>query len=165
MFQRLHPMPLAPEPFNADLDLKVLIETSTGWVDLSDGVRFDIEASSFGDSTVSWRKQETSNTWVEGSYVSSAVREDVTEVLSVWVYGESRLEHEQLKRLLTDALGQLQYRIMVRMDEAVTYWQCEPADYTITSGHEMRHARLALVKASISRKPDADVFAASLDEM
>lgn len=164
MYHRLHPMPVR-EQIETDLDLKVLIETSTGWVDLSDDQSYAIEASSFGDSTVSWRKQETSNTWVEGSYVSSAVREDVTESLAVWVYGENRYEHEMLKQKLTDALGQLQYRIMLRREEAVVYWLCEPADYTVTSGHEMQHARLALVKASISRKPDVEVVVAALDEM
>lgn len=160
-----YPLALEAPRKGSELDMSVKIETATGWLDLADGALFDLEATTFDSQSVTWRKQEATSPWVEGSFVTSAVREDVTENLSVYVYGESRSEHMRMRKALTDALGQLTYRILVRVEETAVYWDCEPADYSITTSREFLHATMCVVKAQIPRKPELETLLAASEEL
>lgn len=147
------------------LDISCKIETPTGWVELNDGRRYVLEASSFGERSVSWRRSEATSTFVEGSYVTSAVRENITETLAVWVLGSDRLEHTLARRRLTEALEQMTWRLMVRVEDVSTFWTCFASDYTVSAARELTHARRALVTAKVARLPGEETVLATGDEV
>lgn len=153
--------------FNADdqFELGVRISSASGWIDLNDEDNFRIEASSFGDSSATWRKREVTSDFAEGSYVVNAVRENINEALAVWCTGENYFLMETNIEKLTAALSQLSYQLLVRTNEASRYYDCTVADYTVTRQREYRHACIALVKANVPRHPADTLVLTAVDEL
>jgi hypothetical protein len=161
-------LPFAPSARRAPsrrLDVSCKIETPTGWTELNDGRRYVLEATSFGERSVSWRRTEVSSTFVEGTFPVSAVRENITETLAVWVLGSDRLEHTLARRRLTEALEQLAWRLMLRVEDVSTFWSCFASDYTVSAARELTHARRALVTAKVARLPGEETVLATGDEV
>lgn len=162
----LTPWPLgdgAPSP--SGLSVSGKIETPSGWLDLNDGVGYSFEGTSFADRQVTWRRQEVTSPFVEGTYIVGAVRENITEAVSVWVRGETFSELDARVEALIGALGQMTYRFMLRLEDSAHYWTCWPADYTVSGQREYLHSRLVLVKATMPRLPGEQVVLASGDEL
>ena len=162
--RRLIPFPTAPAKPATGLSVTAKIESPTGWLDLNVEGRYKLEAGAFGERATTWRRQETVSPYLDGTYVVSAVRESVTETLAVYVYAIDHIELAARITALTNAFGQLSYRLMLRVEGSAVYWTCQPADFTVTIGRELLHAKLALVKASVPRHPVETVVIAAGDE-
>lgn len=161
----LRPYPLEPGTSTNQLQVSGKIETPTGWLDLDDGIAYEFEATAFGERGVTWRKQEVTSPFIEGTFVTGAVRENVLEQVNVYVRGESHSQLAQRVKRLTDAFGQLSYRMMLRFDDVARYWDCQPADYTVVTQREFVHARMALVRAQVPRLPAEEIVLATGDEL
>ena len=139
-----------------NLDVSARIETPTGWIELEDEDNgYALAADSFATAAVSHRKSEISSEWLEGTFVTRSVRENITETVAVYVTGDS--PHQLRTRLsaLTDGFDQLQYKMTVRFGNAEETWSCWVSDYTTSTKVEMRFATMALVTATVPRLPAA----------
>lgn len=160
-----------PYPIEADrgvappISITCKIASPTGWLDLNDGRRYQLEKSSFGESSTTWRKREVTSDYVEGTYVVNAVRENVVETLSVWIYGETYYDVEAAEARLVEAISQLSYQLMFRTNNSASYYDCTVGDYQTTASHEFRHAGIKLLKASVPRHPDVQLVLAAVDEL
>lgn len=147
------------------LDLSAKVQGRGGWVDLEDGQYFSLHAESFASAAQSWRKQQINNDYVEGTYTLSAVRENVTEAVSIWVRGETHLVWRQNIEVLTSAFTQIGFQFMRRMSDLVEYWTItSPADFSIATEQAYWHSRIGLFQAQLSRLPKVTFAAASEDE-
>ena len=166
MNRSLNPYPLERQ-FEGQVKLRLgaRITSSSGWLDLNDGETYQLEASSFADRAVSWRKREVQSDYVEGTFVTNAVRENVVEALSVWVRADTYYELEKARERLEDALCQLTFRIAFRTTDATRYWDCTVADYTVATQREFMHSRLCLVKAQVPRHPTEQLVITSADDL
>ena len=136
------------------LDVSAKIETPTGWIELDDPEGgYELAADSFATAAISHRKTEVSSEWLEGTFVTRSVRENVAEAVNVYVAGATPYELAARLKALTDGFDQLGYAMVVRFADAAEDWSCQVADYTIETKVEMRHATIALVKASVPRLP------------
>ena len=148
------------------LQLACKIETPTGWLDLEDDEHYELHSDSLAQRAISWRKQQVTSPYVEGTYTTAAVKESVTENLVVTVRATDQLELAQLIQALTDGLDQMSYQVMVSVNGLVEYWTCvEPAEYTIEMQHEFRHAMIGVVRANVIRLPTLTYAAAAQEEM
>lgn len=136
------------------LDFAVSITTPGGLLQLEDPLNgYSVHRESLGTTTNGLRRQEISNPYVEGTFVPQAVRDNVTETLSVWIEGATFAEVDERVDRFISGLSQMQYLVAVRMETLTTTWRCLPADYSIEFSGEQRFSRLALVKAQVPRLP------------
>jgi hypothetical protein len=151
---------LSPWPYDREsrervdgLDFSVKIQGPTGWFDLEDGDHYAIHGESFSSYAQTWRKREVNTEWIEGSFPVSAVRENVTEPLVVYVRGNTFGEGRIYRDKLIAAVEQLSWMLMVRFGDVADYWQCWASDYTVETQREFLHAMLAVVRVTVSRLP------------
>lgn len=113
----------------------------------------------FGDKkAVSFRKVEAANRWVEGSVPTSAVKENVSYPMSVYIGGADHAELDQAVRALEAALSQKTFTATVtELDNGLatvtTTYTCFAANYAVETTLEYRYATLALVKAEVPTLP------------
>jgi hypothetical protein len=139
----------------SDLTVQAVLTGPLGTLTL-DGTNadaYELHIDTKSEIAVSWRKQEASNEWVEGSFTTSAVRENVVETLAVWVNATTSALLEQRTVALVKFLGQLRYTVALTIDGVTHTWTCSPAEYTVSTKHEFQHARTALVTAKVPRLP------------
>jgi hypothetical protein len=137
-----------------NLDLSVVIDTALGPLELEDAVGgYEIGKASFATAPTTWRKQEISAEYVEGTYVNRAVRENVQEALEVYVSGSTQFEFQTRVSALLDALGQLVYTITRRIGDAQEVWSCTVADYSLETQQEFLVATIGKVTARVPRLP------------
>lgn len=137
------------------LALSAQIETTEGWLELEDPENgYSLHKDSFSQQQVTRRKQEIEGEWVEGSFTTRSVRNNVTETLAVWVEGATPWEARQRRERLLNALGQLSYQFKLKDEDELQTWDCQPADYSLEAGQELRFARLVLVRAQVPRLPE-----------
>lgn len=161
----LTPFPDVPAIGDSELDVSAKIETPTGWLDLQDtGNGYSFEATSFSERAGTFRRQEVAGPFVDGTFVVSAVRENITESVAIYVRGDTHYVMRRRLNALVEAFSQLSYRMLVRFEDAAEYWDCLPADYTVSTQREFLHARLALFKANVPRMPATTTVLASEDE-
>jgi len=129
------------------------INTPYGWLYLGEGTQYRIAAGSFEDKQVSFRRSEVTNPFVEGTFVVNALRENVTESLSVWVEDRESLLLADAVESLGAALSQVTFTMQVQLRSDVYTWNAYASDYTVSSKREFLHARIAQVNAEIPRDP------------
>lgn len=129
------------------------ISYGTEWVNLHDGINFKIAAADFGQQTHSWRRKEVNSDFHDGSFTVHAVRENVTEPLSLWVYGDSQNIVTENILLLRELFSQFRYQIRIRYGDHRETWFCQTADYAVERTHVYLHNNMALFKATVPRHP------------
>lgn len=135
-------------------DPVISAEISTGATPLElNGDTYELERGALEEIAVSWRKQTVDNTWVEGTFVINAVKENVVLPLNVWVSAETQIALRDAVTALTDALSQLSFTLAIDIDGAVTTWTCQVADYRVTQQQAFLFAKQALVQASVPAFP------------
>lgn len=135
-------------------DPVISAEISTGATPLElNGDTYELERGAMEEIAVSWRKQTVDNTWVEGTFVINAVKENVVLPLNVWVSADTQIALRDAVTALTDALSQLAFTLAIDIDGAVTTWTCQVADYRVTQQQAFLFAKQALVQASVPAFP------------
>jgi hypothetical protein len=131
----------------------VLLEANGQWLDISDEEVYTVAADSFGEVNQQFRRVMVSNPFVEGSFNVLSVKENVNEVLSIYVRGCDLNEVNERVLAVTGALSQPQFKIIFESDGKRVIWNCWTADFTVVITHEFRHARYAQIRAQIPRLP------------
>lgn len=114
---------------------------------------YELEKSTREEQAVTWRKQEVTNPWVGGSYVVTAVPENVTEKLAVWVTGATHLQLQDRIAELTRRVSQPAFYLDWSLGGVTDRWYCQYSDYSIRTSQEFLIATTALVSVSLSRLP------------
>lgn len=123
------------------------------WIDCNDGETYVVAKGSFEDSDVQFRRDEVTNPFLEGKYTINALRENVTETLIVYVYGDTAAGLREAVTNLTDAFSQIRYRVEVDVNNSRRSWWCYAADYNIKTSIEFMHSNMAQVTIKIPRDP------------
>lgn len=138
----------------ADLDIGCTISTPIGTtLNLQQTGVYKLEPSAGSERQVAHRKQTAKNPYVEGEYVVSVVRENVTETLAVWCYATTSTVLRQRIVALLDCFDQPSYTVVFRDTDSTETWAAQAADYTIKSDQVLRKAKMALVTAQVPRLP------------
>lgn len=137
---------------SVDLVVSCRITTQSGWLSVNEGI-YRLAASAFENEAVTWRRQDESNPFVEGTWTVNAVRENVTEKLDVWVRGANEAQTVAGIRALRDALSQLNFGVELVIDGVRRYFQCYVADVTVQRTQVFRASNMALVSAEVPRHP------------
>jgi hypothetical protein len=135
---------------------KCRITTPGGWLDLMTDP-FKLSAEAFVESSLTWRKQEANNPFVDGTWVVNATKENITSVVDVYVRGETTAETTASLKALRDAFGQLNYGIEFTIDDVVYYYRCYVADYTIKTPREFRFSTMAQFSAQVPHDPNYEI--------
>lgn len=114
---------------------------------------YQLEAATIEEAGTTWRKQEVSNPWVEGSYVVSAVRENIVTPVNVWVRGSTTSELQQRVLTLTTAVGKPRWTLAWALEGLGWTWTCQTSEYTIRTQREFIIAKIALVRIQVVRLP------------
>jgi hypothetical protein len=137
-----------------DIGLAVSIQTLTGWLDLQDPAGgYLVDAAAFGEHSVSHRKVEVSSGWMEGTFISRSVKDNISESLVIQVAGSDAVQLRARVMALTDAFEQITYQVVVAFGLDQQIWACTVADYQVSTSREFRHRNMAVVKATVPRLP------------
>ena len=138
------------------VDVRIMVERLAvgDWLSLTDGDIYRVQGDTMAEYRVSMRRQETTNPYVDGTYLINAVRENVEETLSVFVYAPDHLRLVEAVDAVVDAFTQLTYRTYVEIDGSCRVWSCYAAsEVSVQSGREFKHARMAQVSVTVPRLP------------
>ena len=144
---------------NEDLVVKARVTTPSGWLDLMSGP-YHLSADALVESGYTWRRNDVTNPFVDGAWTVSAVRENVTEMLDVWVRCDTTAELAMAVKALQDVFGQLNYGLELTFDNVTYYYKCYLGDLVVKSPRELRFARMAQVTVSIPRHPTYEMTVA-----
>jgi hypothetical protein len=144
---------VAPPPGRlGSLDVSFRVSTPNGWMELNYGC-YELHRDTLGVSQRAMRRTQTSNPFVPGQFTVNAVVDTVTEIVSVWVTGDTHFEMEAAVDALVGALEQPSFLIERRVTDSLRLWWCFAADVTISTQAEYLYARKALVQAQVPRLP------------
>ena len=124
-----------------------------GWLNLDDHENYIVAAESFASSATTWRRNQVQSPYVAGKFTASAIPDQVTENVTVYVLGESQTELQINLANLIDAVSQIAFELQWSADNAVYIWQCDSADYTVDWIAANLYARQLSVKLQIPRNP------------
>lgn len=124
------------------------------WVSLNDHLNFKLAADEFGTRAVTLRRKEVSSDFYDGSFLIHTTKENVHEVVSIWVHGGTQNEVTENLLMLEDLFSQPTYQIRIRFGDHRETWICMSADYAIERTHVYMHNGIALFKATVPRKPN-----------
>lgn len=138
----------------SDLMITSVLVGASGSLNLESGP-YSLEKATMEEVAVTWRKHEVDNPWVEGSFVTRAVRNNVVRPLNVWVSATNRAAYVAARDALVAVLEQLSFTWQFGLDGVTTTWRCQMADYSIRQQHEFLHAHTALISAQVPTAPTA----------
>lgn len=119
---------------------------------------YDLAATTRAAAQVSHRKHEVDSPYVEGSFTTHSVRENIVEPIDVYVGGIGVLRRDyqtaldNLEAMLSQPAFTLEWRFL-GVGGTVETWTCFAANYTIESSQPLMMATLALVRAQVPRLP------------
>jgi hypothetical protein len=145
---------------DAVLNVRCRVTTEGGWLDLMSGP-YRLSAEAFVEESLSWRRAEVSNPFVDGSWLVSAVKDNITSAVDVYVRAASTAELSGAVAALKAAFSQINYGIEFTVDDVTTFYQCYAADYSVKTPKELRFSRMAQFSAEVPRHPVAETQVAS----
>lgn len=152
-------MPANPR---CEIPISCRLQTTEDWLELNDGDGYVLAKESFADRQVSKRKTLARSPYLEGDFAVNALRETVTETLVLYVYGSSSFDCKAKLLVLTEALDQIEYRLVLRTDNVWEVWFCQSANYRIETAQELLHARMAKVTVELPRHPVTNLSATAV---
>lgn len=135
-------------------DFNVEISYGAEWQSLNDHLNFKVAAEDMGTSSTAWRRKEVASSFYNGTFLVHATKENVSEALSIWVYGQSQNDVSENLALLSELFSQDRFHIRVRYGDHQETWFCMTSDYSIERTHVYMHNQMAVFKAQVPRRPD-----------
>jgi hypothetical protein len=139
------------------LDVTVLVSTPTGPLSLNEWP-YELAGDTFNTVSVTHRKQEAVNPFIEGTYTINSLRENILQALSVYVRGNTHKEFQDATKALCAAFDQSTFEVRRVIEDATEEWQCFSSDYTITLQREFLHAKMAKVDIQVVAHPGARIL-------
>ena len=150
----VRPFPVHPGgPSSPKIGLSVRVSLDGLWLELNDGISYTVAEGSFEEQSVSYRRREAENPFLEGVHVVDSLRENVTEAVKVYVRGGDAWTTSQLVGRLKSAFGQQRFQVEVLDGNRRVLWNCYASDHSVQTSRPLRHARMALVKVELLRDP------------
>jgi hypothetical protein len=140
------------DPFSIDLSVRISNPTG-GWIELNDHVVFTVADGSFAEESVTHRRAEDTNPFLEGAYLINALRGNVTRPLNVYVEGQTHYDMEENLDRLKALVEQRQYQLARTVENAGRLFTCFASDYSTTSDRPLLFARKALLKVQLVTHP------------
>jgi hypothetical protein len=138
----------------SDLALSVLLSTSTtSWLELNDKAVYRVAEGSFASRQVSHRRLSAQSQFLEGEYVYSSVRSNVTEPLNVYVQGATQYAAEAALNSLITALEQTTFTVVRTVGDARYTLSCYASDYTLSADRPLLHAKRILAQIQLLQDP------------
>ena len=137
----------------SDAQFSCKITGPNGWINLDDHEHYIVAADSFASSATTWRRNQITGPYTAGKFTVSAVPDQVTENVNVYVMGGSQVELQRNLADLIDAVSQPYYQLVWTMDDASYAWDCDIADYSVEYSTATLFARKITVKLQIPRQP------------
>jgi hypothetical protein len=136
------------------LDIVLQVEMPGRRVDLN-SYPYQLTDDTLTDVAVQWRRQEIQSPFVAGSFLVNALQENSTVTVGVYVRGDSHSDLDANLDRLVEAFSQFSYRMYWAIGDWDYFevWTCMPADYTVQTTREYRHARMAVMRAEVPRMP------------
>lgn len=138
----------------ARLDADVVISTPLGPLPLNEGI-YELAADTFSSVSVTHRRQEATNPFIEGSYTVNSLRENLSVPISVYIRGDTAAEFQSGVKRLCDAFDQSTFEVRREIEGVVETWQCFSSDYTVNLQREFLHARMGRLDAQLVVHPGA----------
>jgi hypothetical protein len=136
-----------------DIALSVKLYTSAStFIDLN-ASPYRIADGSFAQQSVQHRRKTASSPFLEGEYVISSLRQNVTEQFSVYVSGASQYATQTAVVALQNALEQTQFSIVKTVNNLQVTWSCYASDYTMQSNRALTNANLVQIQIQLIRDP------------
>jgi len=132
---------------------KCRVTTPGGWLDLMTAP-YKLSAEAFVEETLTWRKQEANNPFVDGTWIVNATKENITRSVDVYVRGETTAQTTAAVRELRDTFSQINYGIELTIDDVVYFYRCYVADFTVKTPREFRFSTMAQFSAQVPYDPN-----------
>ena len=132
--------------------------SSAYWLTVSDGSVYRINKGSFENSAVQFRRDEVTNSFVEGKFLVNALRENVTENLSIYAFANTVSALKANIDAVTSAVTNLHFYVEVTIENSKRVWTCQASDYTVAITNEFLHNRQALINVNLIRLPSETVY-------
>lgn len=136
--------------------IKCRMTTDSGWLDLMSDP-YKLSSESFVDESMTWRKQEVSNPFVDGTWVVNATKDNLSSIVDVYVRGSTTMQTRLAIEALKAAFSQINYGIEFTNDDVVMYYKCYVADYSIKTPREFRFSTMAQFTATVPMDPNYEV--------
>ena len=138
--------------------VKVEIQKSDGsWLNVSDGSAYRVAKDSFNSTAVTFRRDEVTNAFVEGKFLVNALRENVTENVVIYAYGNDIGLLKTAIDDVTDAVTQVNFNVRLTLGNSVRLWECFASDYTVGLTTEHLHNNQATITIQLHRLPSETV--------
>lgn len=135
-------------------NFEVAVSIGTYSLSLSDHIRYYVSPEDFGEKAQVLRRITAQSPFFDGTYLVHSTKENITEMITVYVLGNTANQVTENILLLEDAVSQASFTVSVTFGNHQEVWSCQAADYTISRGHLMMHNTRAMMKLSIPRLPD-----------
>lgn len=138
----------------AGINLSVRLYTGTStYLELNNKTEYTVANGSFENQAVQHRRKTATSPFVEGEYVVSSLRNNVTEQLNVYVNGATQYASRLSLKSLQAALEQPSFTVVRTVDNWKTTWSCYASDYTMQASKPLIHAKMVLVQIQLLRDP------------
>lgn len=138
------------------LSVKLYVSSSS-YIELNDNSTYRIADGSFESQAITHRRKTAASPYVEGTYVVSSLRENVTEQLNVYVMGASSYATRSALTTLQTALEQPIFTLVRTVNNWQTVWTCYSSDYSMFSSKPLMMANMVRVDIQLQRSPSETV--------
>lgn len=128
-----------------NLTISCRVSVPEGWLEINDGHKYSLTAESLVATQRTWRRQEVSSPFVDGTFTVNAVLENISLPVSLYVYGADHGDMVRNLEAVTAAFEQFDYILAIRRGEHAEVWRCQLSDSSIDTRREFQHARMAMV--------------------
>lgn len=142
---------------NPRLDVILEVSTPVGPLSLNTGP-YELTGDSFATVSVTHRRQEATNAFIEGTYTVNSLRENIIVPVGVYVRGSLSTDMQRDKAVLTAVFDQSTFEVRRVIEGHEEFWQCFASDYTVTMQRELLHATMAKVDVQLMTHPGARVW-------
>lgn len=150
---------MRPKPWvnfgqNGQLPTTAVVSVPTGWLNLNDGKRYTLEATTLNSRSVGHRRQEITSPHIPGTWLVSAQPENVVETVVIWV---NEFDHYALYKAvqdLEDAFSQWYFVMRWQIDQHEWAWSCQLSDYQVDTDRDLLHATMAKFTVRVPRHPE-----------
>ena len=137
------------------------------WLSLSDltiaaSAGYYIQRDGFGPGETSFRRSEAESIYVNGKYMTHAVKDQQTSTLKIRVVGATQTELYSRMDTLAKAMEQFSFTLDITIGDKTFSYECDAADYAIGDGGQVQdiwaRSSTQMMTFDVPHKPTANGF-------
>lgn len=139
----------------SDLNVSLrLYTTASNYLELNNKTTYILADGSFETQSVQHRRKTATNPFIEGEHVVTALRDNVTEQVNVYVVGATQHAARSALLALQQALEQPTFKVVLTVDNWRTTWNCYASDYTVQASRPLLYAKRIQMMIQLLRDPN-----------